>query len=549
MTSTSSLNPESPQHKDDLRPWDYDFIIIGSGFGGSVSALRLAEKGYSVCVLEQGKRFKDSDFPKTNWNLRRYLWMPLFKCFGIQNLSLFKNILILSGTGVGGGSLVYANTLLEPGDDFYKAAIWKDLANWKEELKSHYATAKEMLGVIQNPKFTAADQVLLECAKDLSRENTFKLAEVGVFFGEPGKTVPDPYFGGKGPARSGCISCGGCMVGCRHNAKNTLMKNYLYFAEKLGVQIIPERKVENIRPIQNGYEIETVRSTAWLKKQPQVLRAKKVILAAGVLGTLNLLLKCKFITRTLPYLSDRLGHDIRTNSEALVGALETWPNQKQDYTDGIAITSIFHPDDHTHIEPVRYPKGSSFMRILAAPMVDGGGKIPRPLKWIWTVIAHPINTLKLISTWKWTPSTVIFLVMQTLDNKMRFKLGRNILTLYRKRMVTTPEAGTHQIPAYIPIANQVARLFANKVKGIPLSAINEVFFNIPTTAHILGGCGIGSNHETGVISSNHEVFRYPGLYVCDGSVIPANLGVNPSLTITAMTERVMSQVPSKVDSP
>jgi len=303
--------------------------------------------------------------------------------------------------------------------------------------------------------------------------------------------------------------------------------------------------VVNIEPTSDGYEVHTVKSTAWFKKDPQVLRAKNVILSAGVLGTVDLLLKCKHITRSLPNISSRLGHDVRTNSEALVGATELGGKRKNDFSEGIAITSIFHPDDHTHIEPVHYPKGSSFMRLLAAPMVDGGGAVPRPIKFIWTLLRHPWDMLRLAFNTDWASSTLILLVMQTIDNKMQFKLGRNVFTFFRKRMTTAPESGSLQIPSYIPIANQVGRAFAKKVNGLPQSAVNEVLLNIPTTAHILGGCGIGPNPEKGVIDQNHQVFGYPGLYVCDGSVIPANLGVNPSLTITALTERAMSRVPSK----
>ena len=525
--------------------FDYDFIVIGSGFGGSVAALRLAEKGYSVCILERGKRFEDHDFPTTNWNLRRYLWLPLLKCFGFQNLSLFKGILIFSGTGVGGGSLVYANTLFEPHDDFYQSPVWKDLANWKTELQPHYQTAKRMLGVATNPKLTFADEILKECAKDLKKEHTFKPSEVAVFFGEPGKLVPDPYFGGKGPDRRGCVFCGGCMVGCRYNAKNTLMKNYLYFAEKLGVKIIAEREVVDIKPLALGYQVHSVQSTTWFKKKPQVLTAKNVVVAAGVLGTINLLLKCKEVTRSLPKISSQLGAHVRTNSEAILGVTEVGANKKHDYSEGIAITSIFHVNENTHIEPVHYPSGSSFMRILSAPMVDGDSKVLRPLKLLATLIFHPIQTLQLLFNRNWAKSTIILLVMQTLDNRMRFTLGRDIFTLFRKRMTSAVQPGAQKIPTYIPIANQLGRAFAKKVKGLPQSSITEVLLNIPTTAHILGGCGIGESKETGVINKDHQVFEYPGLYVCDGSAIPANLGVNPSLSITAMTERAMSKIPEK----
>lgn len=530
-----------------LTQFDYDFIIVGSGFGGSVSALRLAEKGYKVCVLERGKRFRDEDFARSNWDLRRYLWLPLLKCFGIQNMSLFKNVLVLSGAGVGGGSLVYANTLLQPSDEFFKAPIWKDLADWKSELAPHYATARKMLGVTTNTSLTFVDQTMKVVADEMGRGDTFKPSEVGVFFGEPGKTVPDPYFGGQGPERTGCINCGGCMVGCRYGSKNTLVKNYLYFAEKKGVEIIPERQVTDVRPLEGGgYELETERSTAWFAKDRRVMRARRVVLSAGVLGTVNLMLRCKHVTQSLPRLSDRLGHEIRTNSEALVGVTQLdAPRVKRDYSKGIAITSIFHPDDHTHIEPVRYSAGSDFMRLLAAPMADAGTRLTRPLKMLWAILTHPVSFFRLVTNRDWASTTVIFLVMQTLDTKMRFKLGRNLFTLFRKKMTTAPEGGSMAIPSYIPIGHQVARSFAKKVGGVPQSAVNEVVLNIPTTAHILGGCAIGPDAERGVIDSNHQVFGYEGLYVCDGSTIPANLGVNPSLTITAMTERAMSRVPKK----
>lgn len=532
----------------DSAKFDYDFIIVGSGFGGSVSALRLAEKGYKVCVLERGKRFRDQDFARSSRDLRRYLWLPLLKCFGIQNMSLFKNVLVLSGVGVGGGSLVYANTLLQPSDEFFNAPVWKDLANWKTELAPHYVTARRMLGVTTNTMLGFVDQALKECADEMGRGDTFKPSEVGVYFGKPGETVPDPYFGGQGPERSGCIGCGGCMVGCRFGAKNTLVKNYLFFAEKLGVEIIPERTVTDLRPLPSGgYEIHTECSTAWFAKDRKTLHARNVVLSAGVLGTLKLLLRCKHETRSLSNLSDRLGHEIRTNSEALVGVTQLdAPARKRDYSQGIAISSIFHPDDHTHIEPVRYSAGSDFMRILAAPMADAGSRLTRPLKMLWAIISHPVSFARLTLNRDWARSTVIFLVMQTLDTKMRFKLGRNLFTLFRKRMTTAPEDGSMEIASYIPIGHEVARAFAKKVGGgIPQSAVNEVVLNIPTTAHILGGCGIGPDAARGVIDESHRVFGYDGLYVCDGSTIPANLGVNPSLTITAMTERAMSKVPVK----
>ncbi|HRK02482.1 MAG TPA: GMC oxidoreductase, partial [Oligoflexia bacterium] len=438
------------------------------------------------------------------------------------------------------------NTLLTPDDAFYNAIQWRDLADWKTELAPHYQTAKQMLGVAPNPKNWLADEKLLEVAKEMGREHTFKKVDVGIFFGKPGeegKTVPDPYFGGKGPARTGCLYCGACMVGCRHGSKNTLDKNYLYFAEKNGAEIRAESNVVDIRALASGgYEVDVEKSTAWFFKNRYTLRAKNVVLSAGVLGTVNLLLKCKLLTGGLPNVSDRLGQDVRTNNEALIGV--TTRDVSQDHSRGIAITSGFYPDDNTHVEPVRYSKGSSFMRLLAAPMADEGTWITRPLKLIAATVLHPLDTLKLILNTRWAESTIILLVMQNIDNTMRFKLGRGLLTFFRKRLTTEVDP-TQKIPSYIAIGHTVARALARKIDGIPQSAVNEVMLQIPTTAHILGGCGIGKDATTGVISTRHEVFGHPGLYVCDGSMIPANLGVNPSLTITAMTERAMDQIPSK----
>ena len=521
-----------------------------------MSALRLAEKGYQVGVLERGKRFGPGDFARTNWDLKRYLWMPLFRCFGIQNMSLFQNVLILSGAGVGGGSLVYANTLLQPGDEFFNAPAWRGLADWKSELTPHYATARRMLGVTANPRLTFVDHLMKEVADDMGKGDTFKPAQLGVYFGEPGKTVSDPYFGGEGPERTGCTDCGGCMVGCRYGSKNTLDKNYLWFAEKRGAKVLPEFNVIDIRPVggadadgSQGWEVIAEKSTDFpFIRRKHVFRARNIVLSAGVLGTVNLLLKCKSETGSLVRLSERLGAVVRTNSEALVGVTELSPTKEKDYSRGAAITSIFHPDEHTHIEPVRYSKGSSFMRLLAVPMVDGGHPWVRPLKFVLTLVSQPVRTLKLMLHRRWAETTVVFLVMQTLDNHMSFKLGRNLFTLFRKRMTTHIDSSMPQVPSYIPVGHQVARAFAAKVGGVPQSAVNEVVLNIPTTAHVLGGCPIGASIDSGVVDRDHRVFGYQGMWICDGSVIPANLGVNPSLTITAMSERAMSKVPTKSSS-
>ncbi|MEY4631991.1 MAG: hypothetical protein RIQ81_2111 [Pseudomonadota bacterium] len=532
----------------------FDFAIVGSGFGGSVAALRLSEKGYRVIVLEQGKWFDDRDFARTNRDLRRYLWAPLLKCFGIQNMTFFRNILVLSGTGVGGGSLVYANTLLEPGQTFYRTGSWAGIRDWQGELAPHYAEARRMLGVATNPRLGEQDHVLAEVARDMGKGDTFRPAQVGVYFaapGQEGKEVPDPYFGGEGPPRRGCIYCGGCMVGCRHGAKNTLVKNYLWFAMRKGAEILAERKVVDVRPLgkdsatKEGYALHTVRSTAWWRKDPQAIIAKNVVFAAGVLGTVDLLLRCKHQTGSLARISDRLGWNVRSNSEALVGVARDDARERPDYAPGVAITSIFHPDEDTHIEPVVYNRGSDLMRLLAAPMVDGGSPFIRAVKAILVMATSPIQLAKLYFSWTWAENSVILLVMQTIDNRMRLRLSRSLGSGFRRAMTTAPQAGVLPVPAYIPVANQVARAYALKLGGAPQSAINEVMLNIPTTAHILGGCSIARDPSEGVVDDHHRIFGYQGLYVCDGSVIPANLGVNPSLTITAMTELAMSRIPVK----
>ena len=532
----------------------YDAIVVGSGFGGSVSAMRLAEKGYRVLVLEQGRRFGQNDFARTNWDLKRYLWAPILRCFGIQSFTLFRNVMILHGSGVGGGSLVYANTLYEAPDAFYRNGAWSRIPgkDWKAELAPHYHAAKKMLGVVQNPHLTFVDETLREIARDMGREETFRATDVAVFFGEPGKTVKDPFFGGLGPDRSGCNFCGGCMVGCRFGAKNTLDKNYLYFAEQAGAEIRAETRVLKIAPRDSGgYTVETESSTgSWVFSRGKAsFTADRVILAAGVLGTLKLLFSCRDVHGTLPLLSKKLGDEVRTNSEALVGVSARVTDQKLDYTDGIAISSSMHPDDHTHVEPVRYSRGSDLIKFLAAPMADGNedgkGAWKRPFRLLWAILTQPLDVLRLLTQWSWAQRTVILLVMQTLDNKMRLRFGRGVLTGFRPGLKSQPAPDSAPVPSYIPAGHRVARAFARKRNGIPQSAINEVLFNIPTTAHILGGACIGTGPEDGVIDETHQVFAYPGLYVCDGSMIPANLGVNPSLTITAMTERAMSLIPKK----
>jgi len=515
---------------------EVDYVIIGSGFGGSVSALRLVEKGYSVVVLERGRRFAPSDFPKTNWNLRKSLWMPRAKCFGILRLSLMSDVFVLSGAGVGGGSLVYANTLYVPPDRFFDAPSWRGLADWKLTLMPFYRRAQFMLGVTQNQFEGEPDQVLREIATELGKGDSYVTTPVAVHFGTPGVEVPDPYFGGAGPARKGCVLCGGCMVGCRHDAKNTLDRNYLWFAEKLGAEVRPMRTVVDVCARDGGYDVTHEESGAWFARDRQVLRARHVIMAAGVLGTVQLLLECK-ARGSLPHLSDALGRTVRTNSEAILGVVSHQPKR---FDRGIAITSSIHVDDHTHVEICRYSDGSDALATLGTLLTDGGGRWPRWLKYLGNVVRHPIAFARTLWPFGTARRGVYLLVMQTLDNSIGLALRRRWRRLWRRALDTRGGGGN---PTYIPLGNQVARAFAKRIGGDARSSIPEVLFDVPTTAHILGGAVIAGSPADGVVDAKHEAFGHPGLYVVDGSMIPANLGVNPSLTITALAEHAMSQIP------
>jgi cholesterol oxidase len=533
----------------------FDFVIIGSGFGGSVSAMRLTEKGYSVLVMERGKRFRDQDFPRTNWNIWKYLWLPALRCFGILQISPFRDVLALHGSGVGGGSLGYANVLQIPDDRFLSAPAWESWANMcsapdiKTILMPHYQTARRMLGVAPNPRLWPADHILKEIAGELKVEHTFQPVEGGFFYGEPGVEVPDPYFSGEGPARSGCTHCGGCMVGCRFNAKNSLTKNYLYLAEKWGAQVWAECEVRDVRPLPDGqpdgarYEIVYRSATTWPFKPERKVRARGVVFSAGALGTMRLLFRCRDITGSLPRLSQCLGNMVRTNSEELLGVSSR--NHQTDYSKGIAITSIFFPDPVTAVEPVRYPAGSSLMRFLAGPLIEKGNSIPvRFLQSLWELVRHPIDFLRMEVLPGWAQVTTILLVMQTEDNRIAMRLGRSLLTLFRRGLVSQPDPEAN-IPSKIEMGHRVTRRFAEKIKGIPAGSINEGLFNISMTAHLIGGVPFGMSDMDSVIDVDCQIHNYPGLYVVDGSIMPANPGVNPSLTITALAEYAMSRMPAK----
>ncbi len=523
--------------------------MIGSGFGGSVSAMRLAEKGYGVLVLEQGKRYRDRDFASSNWLVWKYLWAPALRCFGILQISLLNGLMVLHGVGVGGGSLGYANVLEIPDRKLFDHPSWRHLADWRRVLRPHYETAIRMLGVTTNPKLWPADGMLGEIAAQRGQPEAVRPAQVGVFFGPEGEEVPDPYFSGEGPARRGCTHCGACMVGCRHNAKNSLPKNYLHFAEKLGVHIQAESRVTGIRPLPAGqadgarYEVLYQFSTRMFSRPKKPLRARNLVLSAGVLGTLGLLLHCRDVSRTLPDLSSRLGKEVRTNSEALMGVVGR--GNEPDYSRGIAITSRYQADPVTVIEPVRYPQGSSLMRLLSTPLVSTGRSVSSRLGSIlWQILRHPLDFLRSYLLPSWASRTTILLAMQTEDSRLQLRLGRGLLTGFRRGLVSVPDE-SRLIPARLDIGHEVTRAFASESDGIPLGSLGENLLNMPTTAHILGGCPIGQSSEEGVVDLNFEAHGYPGLYIVDGSVIPANPGINPSLTIAALAEYAMSRIPEK----
>lgn len=518
-----------------MSDFEYDYVVIGSGFGGSVAALRLAEKGYRVAVLERGKRWRPEDFPVTNWNIRKYLWAPRLLCHGIQAITMLRNVLVLHGSGVGGGSLVYAATLMEPPAHVFDDPAWARLGIRHADLAPHYATARRMLGAATAKLFGETDHMLHEIAHDLGRAETYQPTDVGIYFGEPGRTVADPLLGGQGPERAGCIGCGGCMVGCRHNAKNTLDRNYLYLAEQLGVRIMAESNVQSIRAVAGGYKVETVCSTSF-RRRPRTFRCRGVILAAGVLGSVALLLRCRQ-TGSLPSISEQLGRFVRTNSETLVGGTRRRGNR--DYSRGIAIASGFFPDDQTQVQMVRYGAGQDFMSLLCTLLVPDRPPWPRLLQFVIEVVHRPLKFLRLLNPFGWARRSGILLVMQTAPGRFDLTWKRPWYWPFRARLIARNES--EQPPVVrLPLANDLAERLATKMDGDSSAAVTEVLFNLSTTAHILGGCCMGE-----VVDRQGRLLGHDNFYIVDGSVIPSNLGVNPSLTITALAEWIMSQIPRK----
>jgi cholesterol oxidase len=518
-----------------------DYIVVGSGFGGSVSALRLAEKGHQVLVIEKGRRFAPEDFPRTNWDLKRWMWMPPLGLRGIFQMSFFEHVTILHGVGVGGGSLVYANTLPTPTDAFFRAPSWAHLAgDWSAELAPHYATARRMLGSAQNPSVTRGDRVLAEIARDLGRSEHHHPTDVAVYFGKPGERVKDPYFGGEGPDRVGCTFCGACMTGCRVGAKNTLDRNYLYLAEKRGARVLAETEVTAIRPRnEGGYAVEVKPTFGGGKR---IITAGGVVLAGGVLGTIPLLLAMQDDPAGLPRISSRLGDDVRTNNEALIGVIA--PGEKE-FSKGVAITSILHTDEHSHIEPVRYGEGSSFFRLMALPHAPAPTTIGRLVGTARGLARHPVKWAKALTVRDFANKSQVLLYMRTLESTLSLRRGRGPWTGFRKGLVTQLAAGAPAPSAFLEEATDLANRFAEKVDGVTMTLLTETLLGVPSTAHILGGAVMGADAHEGVIDARHQVHGYPGLYVVDGAAVSANPGVNPSLTITALAERAMTKIAPK----
>ncbi|KAB1864767.1 GMC oxidoreductase [Microbacterium algeriense] len=531
-----------------MTDFDEDVVVVGSGFGGSVAALRLAEKGYRVQVYEAGRRFEDEDFARTSWNLRRYLWAPMLGCFGVQRIHRLPHVMILAGAGVGGGSLNYANTLYQPGSAFFQDPQWRGIAEWEPELAPHYATAKRMLGVVERyPHTGPVERIMAAAADDLGVGSTFRHAPVGVWFGKPGERTPDPFFGGDGPERTGCTLCGNCMVGCRVGAKNTLMKNYLALAERRGVVVSPLRTVTEVRALPDGgFAVTTQRSGAWFRHARKTVTARQVVLAAGTWGTQQLLHRMK-ASGALPRVSDAVGRLTRTNSEALDGAVAVSVPEPLQLAHGIAITTSFHVDDRTHVENVRYGPGSNLMGALATVLVPGDRRLSARLRSLGTqILRSPVRQFRLGNLRRWSERGIIALVMQTADNSLTLSLRRR----FGRLVMTSAQGHGEPNPSYLPQAHTAAAAIAARVEadgGVPAAARGSwpEVFGIPLTAHFLGGAVISASPADGVIDAYHRVWGHPGLHVVDGAAVPANPGVNPSLTITALAERALSYWPRR----
>ncbi len=522
--------------------YDCDYAVIGSGFGGSVAALRLVQKGYRVVLLEAGRRWSPDDFPVNNWDARRYLWLPRMGCYGLQRLQQFRHLFAVAGMGVGGGSLIYGNTLFTPGASFFTAPIVHRMGG-EPGLMPYYELASKMMGVVPNPKLTDVDRVLRDTAAEYGREHTFTPSPVGVFFGTEGETVDDPYFKGEGPRRTGCDGCGRCFIGCPSGAKNSLDLNYLYLAERLGAEIRAETEVVRLLPLSDdgadGYRVETRRSTTRHTLDTQSIRARAVVVAAGVLGSVQLLMQAR-ANGDLPRLSDRIGWKVRTNSESILGVLTR--DRDVDLSKGLAASSSVFPDEHTQVQADRYPDGSDFIGLLSTVLVEGGGRWPRPLRWLATMLKHPVDFSRSLSPRGFARRSAVLVVMQDFDSSLRLVLARRWLKRSSSTLATRVDA-SHRVPTYIPIANDFARRMADRMNAVPLSSLSEVLLDAPATAHILGGCVIAESASEGVVGLDQRAFGYENLYICDGSVIPANLGVNPALSILAFSERAMSRIP------
>ena len=548
MSSSSSTSP-TPGHLAAPSPTDTDVIVVGSGFGGSVTALRLTEKGYRVTVVEAGRRFEDKDFAATSWRLNKFVWAPKLGLFGVQRIHLLRDVLVMAGAGVGGGSLNYANTLYKPNKPFFEDTQWAHITDWDAELSPFYDRGRRMLGVVTNPTHTHSDTVVKEVAREMGAEDTFVYTPVGVFFGEktggqgkPGETVPDPFFGGVGPDRTACIECGECMTGCRHGAKNTLVKNYLGLAERAGARILDRTTVSGLRERGDGtWEVILERTGAWTKrgKRPSTMTAANVVVAAGTWGTQHLLHYAKD-EGSLPRLSTALGRLTRTNSESILGAMGDKYIAERDFSEGVAITSSFHPASDTHVEPVRYGKGSNAIAMLQTLLTDGKDGVPRWLLLLLEILRNPLRAAKMFNYRKWSQRTVIVLVMQNLDNSLQTFVKR----LGPFKYVSSKQGHGEPNPTWIPKGNEATRRLADKIDGTPGGTVGDIF-NMPMTAHFLGGCPISDSPENGVVDPYHRVWNYPTLSIVDGSAISANLGVNPALTITAQAERAMSLWPNK----